>query len=150
MTWMYALILPEIIVGVLIVLGIIFSAIGEEMAGPVGKFFARFRWTYDSGQSVYVRRAISGLASSRITQRMRAIRLLGEMRDSSAVPVLLRAGERFRSEPKLLAEIVTALEPVADRRALPLLRNLSSGKNASLMLAARTLASRIQEGNSKH
>ena len=104
----------------------------------------RIRGFVYAGQSPAVRRCALRLTSLRRKERLRAAELLGEMNDRTAVPALVRAIRRNRRDGGFLEAAVRSLAHLGDDRALPVLRELTSGHHYGLMKAAREAVAAIE------
>lgn len=129
---------------VLGLIGIVVAAFLAELGGPVARWLAERNGFVDRGQSPLVRRVAVRLSSRRTKERMRAVELLRDMRDTSAVPALARAIQRYDHDPRLLQALVEAVGALGDPRALPAVRPLAHGRNQSLMEAARRALARLE------
>ncbi len=129
-----------ILMGVLCVVAVIL----DEASAPL-KEWVRARWGLaDPGQTVHVRRYAVRLTSRRRAIRLEAAERLGDLNDTSAVPALLRAVERYRDDGPFLEVVVQSLGRLRDPRALPALRTLSSGRHRALMERARAALAQIE------
>ncbi len=117
--------------------GVVLLCIIAEVSEPINKWVSARVGFCDTAQSPTVRKCAVRLASRKTTVRLAAVKLLGEMNDSTAVQALTRAAERYRKDVPLLQAVVEALARIRDPRGLDTLKRLSHGHNAALMLAAR-------------
>ncbi len=92
---------------------------------------------WDAAQSPGVRMCAEKLAGRRMKDRIEAVQIMVLLNDSTAVPALIRAAERYESEVPFQFAIVAALRHFDDPRALPLLRRLTADRHYGLMQAAR-------------
>jgi hypothetical protein len=138
---------PLVELGVLVAGGIlvVISAFVTELGGPFARWWAERRNPFwDVEQSAAVRRWALRLNSRRSKVRMEAVERLGDLRDRTAVPALVRAVERYRTDARLLEVLVGVLRRLGDERAIPALRSLTSGRHLSLMQAAREAVAELE------
>ncbi|HLK60279.1 MAG TPA: HEAT repeat domain-containing protein [Chthonomonadaceae bacterium] len=115
---------------------IIVGALCEEGMAHVSRWWEGRRGLTDRKQSRYVRLCAQRLTSPKSQMRHEAAELLGELGDRSAVPALLRAMECYPTDVPFLLKVVQSLQQLGDMRAVPALRELTTGRHYGLMTAA--------------
>ena len=138
------LFIPDIAFLIITIVWIVGSALMEEAADPTRRWLRRWKAHLDPHLPAHVSRLIEKLSSVNRNQRIEAATLLGEIHDCRAVPALIRAIERHPSDPLFLQAAVEALGRLGDSRALPALYPLTTGRNFSLMEAARQAVDSIE------
>ncbi len=110
-------------------------------------FALRGLGAYGDRRAVAAARGIVARRAADVRVRVAAARMLGQLKDSDAVPVLQRVIEDQATPPNLALEVVAALGATGDPRAFDTVSDLLTAKWAPMRAAALTAAARIDPEN---
>ncbi|HZP81685.1 MAG TPA: HEAT repeat domain-containing protein [Chthonomonadaceae bacterium] len=128
----------------IVVVWLVVTALLEEAAGPVCRWWKAHSAFADAEQTPCVRKCAERLASRRSATRIEAVRILGLLDDPTAVPALTRALERYDKDARFLEAAIPVLAQLGDARALPALRRLTTDHSYAVMQAARQAIAAIE------
>jgi HEAT repeat protein len=120
------------------------QAIAEETADAGKKWNEKRQSLERPDQPPDVRTLAKNITSRRRRIRILAAECLGNVKHSAAVPVLLKAIERYDRDAIFVEAAVKSLMKLGDVRCLPTVRRLSHDRNLSLMTAARQTVAAIE------